>query len=211
MTVNSRIIQTFLQWAPDATDVPLMNGLKIQILPSIDDLPRARKNQMAAFLAAEALLLIWDDDAMNLINRGASIEDELMELVWRTGEPEDEEEAAEKKKGPQVVECEIDEESGEVKPEKRPTHIMNSVLVGCTLCIITVMLGAGFRQIAQEISVDKGYIRLAFLVLVPIQIFFTLVSTIQTESPFSMLTMMSSSSPKSLWAASLNALALSSK
>ncbi|KAF2116801.1 glycosyl transferase family group 2-domain-containing protein [Lophiotrema nucula] len=174
MTINSRIIQTFLQWAPDATDVPLMNGLKIQILPSIDDLPRARKNQMAAFLAAEALLLIWDDDAMNLIKRGQSIEDELMQLVWRTGEPEDEEEAAEKKKGPQVVECEIDQESGEVKPEKRPTHIMNSVLLGCTLCIITVMLGAGGRQIAQEISVDKGYVRLAFLVLVPIQIFFTL-------------------------------------
>jgi len=161
-------------WAPEATDVPLMNGLKIQILPCIDDLPRVKKNQFAAFLAAESLLLVWDDDATNIVNRAKVIEDELMQLVWKAGEPKDEEEVAEKKKGAQVAECEIDEESGQAKPETRPVNIMNSVLVGFTLLIITVMLGAGFREIAQEIAVDKGYARIAFLVLVPIQIFFTL-------------------------------------
>jgi hypothetical protein len=175
MTVNSRIIRIFLQCAPEATDVPLMNGLRIQILPTIDDLPRARKNQNAAFLAAEALLVIWGDDATGIISQATAIEDELMQLVWKTGEPEDEEEILEKRKGPQVVEVEIDEESGEARPEKRPTHIMNGVLVGFTLLIIVIMLGAGFRQIAIEIMVDKGYTRIAFLVLTPIQIFFTLV------------------------------------
>ena len=69
MTVNSRIIQTFLQWAPDATDVPLANGLRFQILPTVNDLPKARKNQFAAFLAAEALLVVWDDEPLNLIDR----------------------------------------------------------------------------------------------------------------------------------------------
>ncbi|EON68775.1 hypothetical protein W97_08033 [Coniosporium apollinis CBS 100218] len=172
MTVNSRIIKTFLQCAPDAVDVPLMNGLRVQILPTIDDLPKARKHQFAAFIASEALLIVWDDEAMNIINRAKAIENELMQLVWKTGEVEEEDEGS--KKGPAVVECEIDEESGEVKPEKRPTHIMNSVLVGFTLLIITVMLGAGFRQIAIEVMVDKGYARLALLVLTPIQVFFTL-------------------------------------
>ena len=172
MTVNSRIIKTFLQWSPEATDVPLMNGLRVQILPTIDDLPKARKNQFAAFVASEALLIVWDDEAMNIMARAKAIEDELMELVWKTGEPEEEQE---ERKGPAVVECEIDEESGEVKPEKRPTHIQNSVLVGFTLLIITVMLGAGFRAIAIEIAVDHGYTRLAFLALTPVQIFFTLV------------------------------------
>lgn len=174
MTVNSRIIRTFLQWAPDATDVPLKNGLRVQILPTVEDLPKARKNQFAAFLAAEALLVVWDDEPTNIMARASLIEDELMDLVWRTGEPETEEEAAEKMKGPQVVSLEIDEESGEEKPENRPTHIMNGVLVGCTLLIITIMLGAGFRQIAIEVTVDKGYTRIAFLLLTPIQIFFTL-------------------------------------
>ena len=172
MTVNSRIIKTFLQWSPEATDVPLMNGLRVQILPTIDDLPKARKNQFAAFVASEALLIVWDDEAMNIMARAKAIEDELMELVWKTGEPEGEQE---ERKGPAVVECEIDEESGEIKPEKRPTHIQNSVLVGFTLLIITVMLGAGFRAIAIEIAVDHGYTRLAFLALTPVQIFFTLV------------------------------------
>ncbi|KAF2798522.1 hypothetical protein K505DRAFT_346522 [Melanomma pulvis-pyrius CBS 109.77] len=174
MTVNSRIIQTFLQWSPDATDVPLMNGLRIQILPTIDDLPKARKNQFAAFLAGEALLVVWDDEPTNIISRARTIEDELMELVWKTGEPEDAEEEPEKRKGHAVVEVEIDEESGQAKPENRPTHIMNAVLVCFTLMIITIMLGAGFRQIVIEILVDKGMIRLAFLALTPIQIFFTL-------------------------------------
>ncbi|KAF1997916.1 hypothetical protein P154DRAFT_440284 [Amniculicola lignicola CBS 123094] len=174
MTVNSRIIQTFLQWAPDATDVPLMNGLRLQILPGMDDLAKARKNQFAAFLAAEALLVVWDDDPTNVVARATAIEDELMQLVWRTNEPEGEEEENEKTKGPAVVETEFDEESGEILPEKRPIHIQNSVLVGCTLVIIITMLGLGFKEVAVEIMVDQGYVRLAFLLLVPIQIFFTL-------------------------------------
>lgn len=175
MTINSRVIQVFLQWAPETTDVPLMSGLRIQILPTIDDLPKARKNQFAAFLATESLLIVWDDEPSHIFARALTIEDELMELVWRIGEPEKIEEEREKR-GPGVVEDEIDAESGEAKRENRPTHIMNSVLVGCTLCIIMIMLGAGFRQIVIEIMVDKEFVRLAFLALTPIQIFFTLVS-----------------------------------
>ncbi|TKA62125.1 hypothetical protein B0A49_11583, partial [Cryomyces minteri] len=175
MTVNSRIIKTFLTWSPDAVDVPLMNGLRVQILPTMDDLPRARKHQFAAFIASEALLVVWDDEAMNLIPRAKTIENELMELVWKTGEPADApDDGPQTKKGPGVVEEEIDEESGEIKPEKRATHLNNTILVGFTLTIITIMLGAGFRQIAIEVMVDKSYLRVAFLLLTPIQVFFTL-------------------------------------
>lgn len=177
MTVNSRIIKTFLQWSPDAVDVPLMNGLRVQVLPTVYDLPRARKNQFAAFIAAEALLVVWDDEAMNIINRAKAIESELMELVWRTGEPEVEEDEVEKKKGPAIAEVEIDEESGQVIKEKRPTHLMNSVLVAITLSIITTMLGSGFRQITIEMLIDHNMSRLGFIVLIPVQVFFTLVST----------------------------------
>ena len=174
MTVNSRIIKTFLQWSPDAVDVPLTNGLRVQILPTVDDLPNARKHQFAAFIASEQLLVVWDDEAMNLIPRAKAIEKELMELVWKTGEPEEEEEATEKK-GPAVVETEINEETGEYV-SKRPTNIQNSILVAITLTIVITMLGAGGRQIAIELSVDRNYLRLCFLLLIPIQIFFTLVS-----------------------------------
>lgn len=171
MTVNSRVIKTFLQWSPDAVDVPLLNGLRIQILPTIEDLPRARKHQFAAFVASEALLVVWDDEALHLVQRALAIESELMELVWKTGDPQDD---ATTKKQPGVIELEIDEESGEFIPEKRPVHLQNTVLVAFTLALIVTTLGAGFRQIATEVEVDRSFTRLALLALTPVQVFFTL-------------------------------------
>lgn len=138
-------------------------------------MPKARKNQGAAFLAQEQLLLVWDDDPNTIFSRASYIEDELMKLVWRAGEPElVEDEVSNEKKGPAVVETEIDEETGEFKPENRPVNIQNGVLVGCTLTLITVMLGLGFKEIAVQVMVDHNYVRCCFLLLIPIQIFFTL-------------------------------------
>ncbi|KAF2636439.1 putative glycosyltransferase family 2 protein [Massarina eburnea CBS 473.64] len=177
MTVNSRIITTFLTHAPHLTDVPLKGGLRIQILPTINSLPHARKNQFAAFLALESVLVVWDDEPLNLFTRAAAIEDEVMNLVWRSGgtdDGDDEGEGGEKNGGARVREVGMDEETGMVRVEVRRTHVMNGVLVGCTVFLIAGMLGAGLRQIAQEIAVDGGYIRLAFLILTPIQVFFTL-------------------------------------
>ncbi len=175
MTVNSRVIKTFLAWAPDATDVPLMNGLRVQILPTIHDLPRARKYQFAAFIASESLLVVWDDDASNVVKRATTIEAQLMELVWHTGEAGDEDDVTNEKAG--SVQVTIDAESGEVVPEYRSTNLMNTILVAFTLIIVVVLLGLGCRSLAIEITVDRSYLRLAFLALVPVQVFFTLVST----------------------------------
>ncbi|KAG4428687.1 hypothetical protein IFR05_015830 [Cadophora sp. M221] len=171
MTVNSRVIKTFLQWSPDAVDVPLLNGLRIQILPTIEDLPRARKHQFAAFVASEALLVVWDDDALHLVERAKLIESELMELVWKNG-PSDGDDG--EKKDPNIAIYEIDEESGEIIPEKRALHLQNTVLVAMTLILVITFLGAGARQLAIEVEVDGSYIRLALLALTPVQIFFTL-------------------------------------
>ena len=136
-----------------------------------------------------------------------------MDLVWKTGDilAEDEEEVddANEKKPPRVTEVEIDEESGEILPQKRPVHLMNSILVGFTLFLISVMLGAGFREIAIELKVDSNWIRLAFIALTPIQVFFTLVSC--TRLSVRKPTNSCSSSRKSSWAALPNALDLSSR
>ncbi|KAI5867381.1 glycosyl transferase family group 2-domain-containing protein [Durotheca rogersii] len=171
MTVNSRVIKTFLSWSPEAVDVPLMNGLRIQIVPTVSDLARARKHQFAAFVASEALLVVWDDDALHLVQRAKAIESELMELVWRTDEMAEEEEKSPRYK---AVEAEIDEESGQIKPEKRPVHLQNTYLVSMVLVVVTVSLGAAWRQLAIEVSVDGSYTRLALIALFPVQIFFTL-------------------------------------
>jgi hypothetical protein len=171
MTVNSRVIKTFLQWSPDAVDVPLMNGLRVQILPTIEDLPRARKHQFAAFVASEGLLIVWDDDALHIVQRAKAIESELMELVWKAGQTDDDED---EKNGPTVMAAEIDEESGAVKAEFRAVHLQNAVLVSITMVLVIVSLGAAWRQLAIEVSVDGDYKRLALVALFPLQIFFTL-------------------------------------
>jgi hypothetical protein len=119
---------------------------------------------------------VWDDDPSHLIERAEAIECELMELVWQAG-------ASQGKGGASSYEnivskitgFEIDNESGEIIPEQRPTNLMNTFLVACTLVIVVTLLGLGFRAVAVEVAVDKGYIRLAFLALTPVQVFFTLV------------------------------------
>jgi len=179
MTVNSRVIKTFLAWSPDAIDVPLTNGLRVQVLPTMEDLPSARKHQFAAFIADEALLVVWDDDVHNLIKRAQFIEDELMELVWSAGDNEEIKEGEDQiRRGPGVVDVEYDPVTGEELPEKRPTHLQNTVLVALALVIICALLGAGFRQVTIEMAVDKNWLRLLFLIMTPVQIFFTLVSHI---------------------------------
>lgn len=175
LTVNSRVIQTFIEWSPNATDVPLGNGLRIQVLPCVDDLPKARKNQCAAFLAAESLLIVWDDDPTKVVERATAIENELMNLVWQTGEPADPE-ASDTEKAPPVVETEVDLETGDTAPEKRPTNIFNALQVAVTILLIWTMLALGYKQLAFQIIVDKAWIRLAFIVMTPVLIFFSLVS-----------------------------------
>ena len=174
MTVNSRVVRSFVASCPNAVDVPLKDGLRVQILHSVADLAKARKYQFAAFLAAEELLVVWDDDAANLIKRAKAIESELMELIWRSNHPEGEDEEMNEKAMRSTV-VDLDPESGDPIPEDRPTNLMNSILVAFTLIIVIVLLGLAARSLAVEISVDRGYVRLAFLALVPVQIFFTLV------------------------------------
>ncbi|KAK0361487.1 hypothetical protein LTR94_023149 [Friedmanniomyces endolithicus] len=144
----------------------------------MEHLPNARKAQSAAFIASDGLLVVWDDESSNLMIRASAIESELMDLIWRTGNAGEEEEEDvnenNEKKPPRVTATEVDEESGEFLPEKRPTHLQNTVLVSITLCLITVLLGLGFKQIAVEVAGDGNYIRLAFIMLTPVQVFFSL-------------------------------------
>ena len=136
--------------------------------------------QYAAFVASEGLLVVWDDEPMHVLARAEDIENKLTSLVWAVdsfgGEGDGDE------KGPQVAVVEVDPETGRIVPQARPTHLMNTILVALTLTLIVTVLGAGFREIAIEVAVDKNWTRLAFVALTPIQVFFTLVSYRPPES-----------------------------
>lgn len=149
------------------------------------DLVRARKYQFAAFIADTQLLVVWDDDPLNLINRASQIETALMALVWKIGKG-DEVESKEAKIMDMQIEEVVDVESGEiVYRERRPTNLLNTILVSCTIVLVFCMLAAGYRQIAIETAVDRNYMRILFVLLTPVQVFFTLVNTQRTISDWS--------------------------
>jgi hypothetical protein len=176
MTVSSEVIEPFLNWSPDAVDVPLLNGLRIQILPTIDDLYRARRHQYAAFIASECLLVVWDDDPTHLLVRAKAIETELLQFVWQTSE-----EVLGGEKGTTMATFDVDPETGverEAAPEERPILLYNCFMVGCSICLLTVLIGLGYQKIASEVIELQKWTSLVFLVFTPINAFLTLVSSI---------------------------------
>jgi hypothetical protein len=176
MTVNSTVIKSYLQGLPDSIDIPLMNGLRVQVVPTIEDLAAARTHQFAACVASEALLVVWDDDAMNVVQRAKQIEWELMQLLWTSDTYSI---GGVSKTNLTVVEKEVDldADSENLIVEKRPTMYINTVLVSISLCCIITTLGLGMRQILIELMVEMGYTkspytRVALIALTPIWLFF---------------------------------------
>lgn len=174
ITVTSGTVETFLAYNPNATTVPLDDrGLSVQVVSTLADLARAQKMQYAAFVASEGLLVVWDDDPLHIIARADNIEKKLTGLVW-AGNGSGGKIIADREKAPRVAVIEVDSETGLVVPQERPTFLINTILVALTLTLIVTVIGAGYRQIAIEISVDRNMLRLAFLALTPVQVFFTL-------------------------------------
>lgn len=171
MTVNSEIIQPFLDWSPDAIDVPLLNGLRIQILPGIEDLYRARRHQYAAFIASEAFLVVWDDDPAHILARAKEIEAELVRYVWDTKEVVDAEDNAQLDENGVV----FDEEAGQPAKQDRPIMYYNAFLVACSLCLLTVLLGLGYQKIVGEIMLLHRWTSLLLVLMTPVSVFLALV------------------------------------
>lgn len=171
MTVSSGVIEPFLEWNADAVDVPLLNGLRIQILPTFEDLYQAKRHQYAAFIASEALLIVWDDEPTHLLQRAKNIEAELLKFVWKTAN------AAATEKEANESEYEMDEETGLMAEKERPILLYNCFLVACSLCLLTVLIGLGYVKIADEVYELHKWSSLSFLVMTPVNGFLTLVSS----------------------------------
>jgi len=168
MTINSQVIEPFISWNPEATDVPLMNGLRVQIIQTFDDLYRAKRHQYAAFIAQDGILVVWDDDPTKLFDRAKDIEDELLTVVWQgegekgEGVPEPRANSADPEAGPRI--------------EERPIMYFEAFLGGCSMCLMVSLLGLGYSEIALEVAVLNTWSSLALIILSPIYMFLSLVS-----------------------------------
>ena len=104
-------------------DVPLRDDSRIQILESLDDLPRARKHQYAAFIRDECSLLVWADSAARIIDDAMDLENKIIELIWDDGDSVTKYERIEEE-----AEDDLELERGYV-PAKRVRVLMQPLLV----------------------------------------------------------------------------------
>jgi hypothetical protein len=174
MTVKTRVITLFLD-RTHAEYLPLPDGLKLQILPSIRHLPNCQKHHFAAFVRDSSLLIVWQDDPKMLLEKARSIESQLMDVIWMADEHRksnssglhDQERAT-------VFPVAAEIEDGMEGP--RPLKLNQAAMVALTLILSITALGAGWRQVAIETSVDHSFSRLTLGICVPFQLWLAQVS-----------------------------------
>jgi hypothetical protein len=183
-TASSNFITSFL-WGRNRSlnSVPIGADLRIQILPTLKDLPKAQKHQCAAFIADTSTLVLWDDEPTNIFVRAQTIQSQLVKLILNDDDGMNE-------KTPHLSIISLaqtpglppsafsqtgsDMEANLVVPE-RPTILINAWLVGLTLMLLIMALSTGWRKLAIEVATDKGFIRLALLAVTPVLPFLSLV------------------------------------
>lgn len=89
----------------------------------------------------------------------------------------DEEEYAEDMEEEELLEFDL-----EAGKKKRPVNLWNAIISAFTLALVLFLMGLGFRSITTEIKMDGNYARLAFVAVVPCQIFISLVSPLLLAS-----------------------------
>ena len=164
--------------------VPLPNGLRLQVLPSIPYLANCQRHQNAAFIHDLALLVVWADNPRECAKRAEDIERQLIS-VFSHGMSGFDEKTTEKDDGNVFVnevsaedwdsaEGGVARENGLTDPPRR-IKFNQAILCAATLFLIVAALASGWRQIAIELSVDNSWIRLAFVAVMPLQVWLALV------------------------------------
>jgi hypothetical protein len=186
MTVNTRVIKLFLSNI-DRPYIPLMEGLRLQVLPDMSCLPRCQKHQFAAFIAVKGLLVVWDDEPQFLLPRAEKLEKELMEMVWHGEFSKIEHDNLQPKEG--SLSGQESDAVGNVDADvvsEEPTRrivLLQPIITSITLMLTFAAMGTGWRNIAVEVFVDHNFLRLAFLLAAPAQMWLAFVRP-TSRTPF---------------------------
>lgn len=173
MTVSSRMLQTFIA-TNDLPYIPLDDGLRLQIIPDFSYLPTCQKHQCAAYIADRALLVVWDDSPRKLISRAYNIEASIMNLIWTdeliAEEPHDEKKGASSTVySVETSEPDTDVEKVQTEPPRKVV-LIQAYLTAFTIVLAMAAISAGWRLVGLEIAADNNFVRVAFAVVVPIQL-----------------------------------------
>lgn len=182
MTVNTPVVRALMDSLLNKTDidyVPLPDGLRVQILSTMAELPRGQLHHFAAFIEDARMLVVWDDEPEKLLQRAENLEQKFIEIIWGNGNEEEDkdEEKNEKKKDQTDVNVEeLDPKQLEEAfiNEQRPIRLESAAIVGLTMILWIVCSALGWRALAYESRVDGTYLRFALLAVCPIQMFVSL-------------------------------------
>ncbi|KAI0144157.1 glycosyl transferase family group 2-domain-containing protein [Hypoxylon sp. NC0597] len=180
MTVNTRVINVILASRRTTYEyIPLSDGLRLQVLPSMRELPRCQKHHFAAFIQDLQILVVWDDDPKKLLARADVLERQLMKMIWGPGDEEDKQEEEkeddnEKGQGVEVGVTGVDLEAAPSEAERRATKLSSSCIVSLTLALCISCMGLGLRSLAYEVETDGSYVRLALIAVIPVEMWVAL-------------------------------------
>jgi hypothetical protein len=135
-------------------------------MPSIDDLPLARKSQYAAFVRDEGVLCVWADNVEDIIPMARFLEAALVKFLWsdeadQLNEKTVDSTSSVSPSSPALNSSEmiVPEISGESEdPEKaailaarriRPVALIAPVATGCAAATAIVLLSLGISEFVQ--------------------------------------------------------------
>jgi hypothetical protein len=192
MTINTQTIQLFLS-VQQHDYASMRNGLAIQILPSVQYLPRCFKHQFAAFIRDQGCLVVWDDEPDHLINRAIELESSILHTIWNGDDMEEMKRDSVPVDVVSVVDAQKEIDLEAMAPEPRSIVLWSPTVVAGTLTLMCSALGSGFRSLALEIAADGTYLRLALLAFLPVIFPMGLVSYFMSYFINSLLNVLSSS------------------
>ncbi|KKA27733.1 hypothetical protein TD95_001299 [Thielaviopsis punctulata] len=167
MTVNTRWVHTLISLIKSRYEVvdsiPVRENMQLQVLSSIKDLPHCQKHHFGAFILEPPMLVVWDDEADNILKRVHEIEENIMNLVWKENDEEEESNDGDN---------EVDLEAA--GPEKREIPLTRAWVVSLALCLAITCMALGWRHLALEIMLDSNYKRLLLLLAFPPQMFISM-------------------------------------
>lgn len=186
ISVKDRVVSCLLA-QPDLLYIPLQDNLRLQILPSVEQVPYCQRSQGAAFCKNEDILVVWGDSVDAAEQRATSYLNQMVQVFSQSFST-----YAEREKDQNIMVKEmpadseddvsgvVDVEDNDLEPPRR-TVLIQAVLTGLTLILIIAAIGTGWRQIAIEIAIDKKMLRLAFIAVAPLQIWLALVGCFRSS------------------------------
>ncbi|KAG2368937.1 glycosyl transferase family group 2-domain-containing protein [Suillus spraguei] len=166
---------------------------RIQVLDSMSLLPQAQKDQNAAFIRDERVLVVWSDSLDTIIPIARDFEDRLISLLWRTKPPSTHDLSiySEKPVDHRLTPSSTANSDSQRRtwfsrdPEKlsqnhpsRPIMLYAPIYNGLSAALALIFMGNGLSTILKEFRLDGNYTHFALCALMPllfcVSLFFTL-------------------------------------